>query len=791
MTIIETIQHKPTAETHSKVEENALALSPFDILYRPTEHIKTIVVEHFPALGRLTAMRFVEWVQQNPGGVISLPTGKTPEHFIRWVNRILNHWDTDEIRKNLEENGIDPAQPPDMKSLHFVQIDEFYPIHSSQHNSFYYYVNKYYIDGFGLDRNKALLIDASTLGLEYGDTLESIWPDNVVDLSLRYRSGKNDLEQKQKVTLEHIDQWCLQYEDRIRSLGGIGFFLGGIGPDGHIGFNVRGSDHHTTTRLTETNYETQAAAATDLGGIEVSGKRLVITIGLETITYNPQCVALIIAAGEAKAMIIRAAIESDKHIVHPATSLQVLPNARFYITQGAAKHLTERQYHIISHEKELTDVQVERYLIDLSVESRKKLTDLTKNDLEGNRFTKMILEKRPEDPGVLTQKVRDTIIRRIDRGSQTLQNTRFLHTEPHHDDLMLGYLPYIVRNTRTATNTHYFACLTSGFTAVTNHFLKNNLNAVLRFIDTPHFTEMMKLGYFDVKNENGRNRDIWQYLDGVASEDVLMQTEGVARRMLRNLMIVYEEKKPQAIKDRITELVHYLDTSYPGKKDPDHVQVLKGMCREFEAECIWGYFGWSCSNVLHLRLGFYTGDIFTEDPTVERDVVPVLRLFEFTRPDIVSVALDPEGSGPDTHYKVLQATTEALTRYEQKTGRSDIKVWGYRNVWYRFHPSEANIYVPVSLNMFAVMQNAFMNTFISQRDASFPSYEHDGPFSELAQKIQVDQYQKIKICLGRKWFYENPSALIRGTRGLVFLRELNLQEFYQSSRQLKHLLENR
>ena len=70
-------------------------------------------------------------------------------------------------------------------------------------------------------------------------------------------------------------------------LGGIGFFLGGIGPDGHIAFNVRGSDHFSTTRLTATNYETQAAAATDLGGIEVSRNRLVITIGLGTITLNP------------------------------------------------------------------------------------------------------------------------------------------------------------------------------------------------------------------------------------------------------------------------------------------------------------------------------------------------------------------------------------------------------------------------------------------------------------------------------------------------------------------------
>lgn len=76
----------------------------------------------------------------------------------------------------------------------------------------------------------------------------------------------------------------MEYEEKIRTLGGIGFFLGGIGPDGHIGFNVRGSDHYSTTRLTEVNYETQAASSSDLGGIEVSKNRLVITIGLNTIT---------------------------------------------------------------------------------------------------------------------------------------------------------------------------------------------------------------------------------------------------------------------------------------------------------------------------------------------------------------------------------------------------------------------------------------------------------------------------------------------------------------------------
>jgi glucosamine-6-phosphate deaminase len=112
-------------------------------------------------------------------------------------------------------------------------------------------------------------------------------------------------------------------------------------------------------------------------------------------------------------------------------------------------------------------------------------------------------------------------------------------------------------------------------------------------------------------------------------------------------------------------------------------------------------------------------------------------------------------------------------------------------VWFRFDPSEADIFVPVSLNMLSVMHSAFMATFVSQRDASFPSYEHDGPFSELARRVQVDQYQKIKTCLGREWFQEHPSPLIRATRGLVFIKEMDLREFYERSRALKQAAENR
>ncbi len=104
---------------------------------------------------------------------------------------------------------------------------------------------------------------------------------------------------------------------------------------------MRGSDFYSTTRLTYTNFETQATSATDLGGIEISAKKAVMTIGLGTITYNPLVVALIMAAGEAKAAILAKAITGPASIINPASVLQQVKNARIYLTKGAAVKLPQ------------------------------------------------------------------------------------------------------------------------------------------------------------------------------------------------------------------------------------------------------------------------------------------------------------------------------------------------------------------------------------------------------------------------------------------------------------------
>jgi glucosamine-6-phosphate deaminase len=774
----------------SKVEQQVLKVSDYDFLYPPAEKIPAIVVPHFPMLGKLTALRFLEWVQQNPGGVIALPTGKTPEYFIKWVNRFLKDWKNRDLQSELKASGLDPSVKPDMKSLHLVQIDEFYPIHSNQTNSFSYYVKKYYLKGFGLDPKKAMLIDPCQIGVSGSCQLSEIWSDKHVDMTLRYRHAKTKLEEKQKALLERVDQWCMDYEERIRQLGGIGFFLGGIGPDGHIGFNISGSDHFSTTRLCPTNYETQAAAATDLGGIEIAKKCHVITIGLNTITYNPNCSAIVMAAGEAKSQVVANAIQSPRDVNFPASCLQQLPHARFYLTKGASKSLTERHFQNARKQKKISSGQTSKFITDLSIAKGKPIVKLTKKDFESNCFSKLLLGESCEPIAKLNRQVTEEIEQKISKGIQTLDNTRFLHTEPHHDDTMLGYFAQMVRNFRKASNSHYFVTLTSGFTSVTNRFMVSQLQNLQQVLFSDEFSGLHKEGYFDPADSMARNRDVWQYLDGVAASNSDMKNEGCSRRLLRNLIEVYAVKALKGVEKKLNELLDYFQTQYPGKLDPKDIQQLKGMCREWEAECLWGYYGWNCDNVAHLRLGFYTGDVFTPQPTQKRDVLPIVKQFEAIKPDVISVALDPEASGPDTHYKVLQATAEALKIYQQKTKRRDLKIWGYRNVWYRFDPSEANVFVPVSLNMFTVMHQSFENAFLSQKEASFPSYEHDGPFSELAQQIQVQQYQTLKTCLGREWFYNHPSPLIRATRGFVFLKEMEPEEFYQSCRKLRKSIED-
>lgn len=696
---------------------------------------QTLVADNYIVLGQLTALRFIEWVSLNPGGVVALPTGKTPEFFIKWLEYYRDNWDRESKEGLIGKLDIDK---PDFSSLHFFQLDEFVPIRSEHERSFRYFVKKYYIDVLGFDPAKTHLIDAWNIEPRYQEmlggatNLGEIFADGKVDLSLRTRTADSKQEEMQQRAIRMFDEYCMHYENDIRKLGGIGFFLGGIGPDGHIAFNVRGSSPFSHTRLTTLNYESQAAAAGDLGGISAVRKKAVVTMGLETITFNQQCVAVIIAAGQSKAKVVAGSVLNEPTQQYPATCLQRLPNARFFITRASSIELP-------------------------SVKER--MTHATPSEVK----------------------------QKIERGLKMPERATILHTSPHHDDVELAYFPYLHHLVRSKNIDNHFAYCTSGYTSVTSDYLLSVYRNMLCRIHPQEAA--LRSESMEAVLATTYQEDLTHYLRGVATLDMSMQHYAVARRLARKWIDAKGFRKLDELKRFVENEVVQLETLEAGRREPETFHQAKGWLREMEAELVWAHFGLGSDKVSHLRLPFYSDDIFPHYPDPEKDVQPIVELLERVKPTIVSLALDPEGSGPDTHFKTLIALSFALEQYHNAHPEIDLHVWGYRNVWSRWRMSEVNTMIPVSLNSFAVIKNMFSTCYLSQRSADFPSYEHNGPFSELAQKVWVEQMDNVCRMVGEDYFYGSENPMMRRAYGMIYLKDMTYEEFEQYMVPIKKLLE--
>ncbi len=749
-----------------------------------TTRMPYIAVDGFPKLGLLSALSFLEWSSENPNGVVSLPTGKTAQYFLQFTHLLLDNWDNNKGKEIREKYGLTDVKKPSLEGLQLVQMNDFYPISSKQHNSLYNFVLKNYIEGFGLDPQKALFINSDEIELAEGKHFSEVFPDYRIDLSLRYREAKNQQEQLQQQSIFKIDHWCTEYENKIREKGGIGFFLSGIGPDGHIAFNMRGSDHFSSTRLTQTNFETQAVTATDLGGIEVSRNRLVITIGLGTLEFNPNNKAIVYAAGEAIAETIKNSLESEPTVIYPATSLQKLKNSRFYLTDGASVKLKDAIDNYYSSGP-WTHQKTERAVMELCKKINKFGGKLELDDLKADEYCSQI-------PGLnenTVQSVIDSILAKIQKGMQKETSQVYYHTGPHHDDIMLGIMPLTNRQSRESSNELHFSVLTSGYTAVTNSFLYDLLadtenlikSGKIEMIDYPDF---FKDGY-----KYKWDKDVYHYLDNIAAQSPEEKRRGVCHRLVRALVSIWNINDKNGLSEVINEIQVSLKQSYDGSKNPPKIQKLKGMIRELEEELVWAHYGIMVKNVHHLRLGFYQNNVMGSQPDMEKDVLPILEDFRKYKPTVISLAMDPQGSGPDTHFKVLQAIARAVEEWDKEEDLSNLRIVGYRNVWFQYNPWDVEVIVPVSLNALATLDKSFSECYVTQVNASFPSYQHDGKFSELTQSIWLEQHKQIQLLLGKNFFYQNSSPLLRATHGMVYLRELNVGQFLEEASRLGKSME--
>lgn len=373
---------------------------------------------------------------------------------------------------------------------------------------------------------------------------------------------------------------------------------------------------------------------------------------------------------------------------------------------------------------------------------------------------------------------------KLQRGVKPFENEVIFNTGPHHDDIMLGIMPIINRQLRCPSNEVHFGIATSGYNSVNNDYLSQAIADTLSYLRQGEIQMVNYPDFFEQGYRLKRDKDVYHYLDNVAGKNSREMRRGFCHRFLRNAVGIWHPNNLDDLVARFDAAQQHLANEPQKAHDDPELQQLKGMIREFEEELVWAYTGVSVKNVHHLHLGFYKDS--HDFPNRERDVEPVLQQLHAIKPTTISVIMDPMNVGPtNTHYKVLQTIAKAIEAWNEEADLSQLKIMGYRNVWSTFALEEANTIVPVSLNNFAVIEKAFRDSYLTQVEAEFPNPNFDGTFSELSESIWVRQLKDVQLLLGKDYFYENRHPLIRATHGLIFLKQMNVEEFLHVADQMK------
>ncbi|MBA6336787.1 MULTISPECIES: glucosamine-6-phosphate deaminase [unclassified Colwellia] len=135
----------------------------------------------------------------------------------------------------------------------------------------------------------------------------------------------------------------LNYENKIKSLGGIDLQILGIGANGHIGFNEPTSSLSSRTRIKTLTQQT----LTDNSRLFKDGETqptMAMTMGIGTIMDARY--VLLMATGENKAQAVNTMITGALSAMCPASALQMHENAVILLDKAAASQLQDHQYYL-------------------------------------------------------------------------------------------------------------------------------------------------------------------------------------------------------------------------------------------------------------------------------------------------------------------------------------------------------------------------------------------------------------------------------------------------------------
>ncbi|MCC5907766.1 MAG: glucosamine-6-phosphate deaminase [Balneolaceae bacterium] len=442
---------------------------------------------------------------------------------------------------------------------------------------------------------------------------------------------------------EKVYEYCQAYERKIDESGGLDVQILGIGRSGHIGFNEPGSLEKTRTRLVALDEVTRSDAASSFYG-EEQVPRQAITMGVGTIMKARKI--YLMAWGEAKASIIKEAVEGEITDQIPATFLQKHENTRVILDEAAASVLTRRKSPWLVGPCKWSDRLIRKAVTWLSLELDKPILKLTDEDYNQNGLSDIL----------------------TDFGAAYNVNIRIFNEVQHTITGWPGGKPNADDSSRPER---------------AEPFPKKVL------VFSPHPAD-------DVISMGGT---LMRLVEHGHEVHVVYQTSGNIAvyddEALRYADFMSQYGKNGDEKNLYKEIIRSMEEKRPGDIDSPEMLRLKATVRKVEANSSARYCGISPENVHFLEMPFYETGRARKNKLSEEDYKRVTEIIKQIKPHQIYAAGD--FSDPHGTYRICwDAIRKTLDDVKAEEWFSDCYVWLYRGIWQELEVSEIDMAVPLS-----------------------------------------------------------------------------------------------
>ncbi|MBC7745566.1 MAG: glucosamine-6-phosphate deaminase [Flavobacterium sp.] len=448
--------------------------------------------------------------------------------------------------------------------------------------------------------------------------------------------------------LEEIPTFCLNYEKKITSYGGLDLQVLGIGRTGHIGFNEPGSAPNSGTRLVTLDDLTRRDASRDFGG-KANVPTKAITMGIGTIFKARQIILM--AWNSKKAPIIKKAVEGEISSDVPATYLQLSENVEFVLDQDAASELTRFDTPWLVKDCIWTEQLIKKAVIWLANFLKKPILKLTEEDYNNHGMAELATEKGPVyNINIhIFNKIQHTITGwpggkahadDSQRPERSLPGRKcVLIFSPHPDDDVISMGGTFIRLVDQGHDVHV-AYQTSGNTAVWD-------DDALRFVEfVADFSKTLNL-------DNSKLTELY------------------------------------------SSMRSFIEDKQPNQVDTQEIQTVKGLIRKGEAISGARFAGLTDDHINFMALPFYELGKSQRNSVTDKDIQLTMELLQRVKPHQIFAAgdfADPHG----THKVCFDIIVSALNRLKNEDWIKDCWLWMYRGAWHEFETHEIEMAVPLS-----------------------------------------------------------------------------------------------